>query len=87
MSWTCGRGLAVVELASRIDLTILNEGRTPTFRRSGCRGSIIDQYIRFRIKDRNNGCTIKGARAVPRRSAVNPRRRPAYWWCDKITEL
>ena len=42
MSWTCSRGMAVVEMAYRLDLTILNEGGVATFRRSGCRGTIID---------------------------------------------
>ncbi|XP_033222625.1 uncharacterized protein LOC117176482 [Belonocnema kinseyi] len=42
MSWTCNRGHRVVEMLSRLDLTILNSGTVPTFRRCGCRGTIID---------------------------------------------
>ena len=42
MSWSCSRGTAVVEMAYRLDLSILNDGVPTTFRRSGCRGTIID---------------------------------------------
>lgn len=42
MSWTCNRGVRVVEMAARLDLTILNTGTVSTFRRSGCCGTIID---------------------------------------------
>lgn len=42
MGWTCNRGSGVIEMAARLGLTILNTGTVPTFRRSGCRGTIID---------------------------------------------
>lgn len=42
MDSTCSRGSAVVELAARMDLVILNTGGAATFRRPGCHGTIID---------------------------------------------
>lgn len=42
MTWTDSRGREVTEMAARLDLVFLNEGTTSTFRRSGCRGTIID---------------------------------------------
>nr|CAH7755099.1 unnamed protein product [Callosobruchus chinensis] len=38
----CPRGTAVVRMAARLDLTVLNTGASTTFRRSGYRQTIID---------------------------------------------
>ena len=42
MSWSCSRGTAVVEMAYRLDLSVLNDGVVTKFRRSDCQGTIID---------------------------------------------
>lgn len=34
-----------IEIAARLDLTILNSGAVPRFRRSGCNGTIIDVIL------------------------------------------
>ncbi|VEN52922.1 unnamed protein product [Callosobruchus maculatus] len=38
----CPRGTAVVQMAARLDLTVINTGASTTFRRSGYRQTIID---------------------------------------------
>lgn len=36
------RGTRVMDMISRMDLLVLNTGSTPTFRRPGCRQTIVD---------------------------------------------
>ena len=49
------RGERVVAMSSRLDLVVLNTGRTSTFRRPGCRETILDislasQHLVSRIR-------------------------------------
>ena len=42
MACNCNRGTAVLEMASRLDLTVINTGSVATFRRAGDQGTIIE---------------------------------------------
>lgn len=56
MRTTNSRGRRIVEMASRLGLTVANTGNVPTFRRAGCEGTIPDitlvsDQIASRIKN------------------------------------
>ena len=53
MDYTCSRGSVVVEMISRLDLTVLNSGSAATFRRAVNQGTIIDITLATPISSAN----------------------------------
>ena len=99
MAYNCNRGTAVVEMSSRLDLTIINTGGVATFRRAGNQGTIIDITLatsgiasriqKWRVLEDFNGSdhmyiTFKIGLASNRIEALNRRVGVSPWNSSKL---